>query len=309
MPHRLFFLLLLICIPAQGQAAIGASGHLGAPQDSPLWHVDTFEAVNGSYSAWCGSFEVISCVPEDQDGGYGANYDEVLEWRGTVADPTQPCTVSVAAVINIDTMFGYDFFFISCQTATADRINLLILDGLETALPVSGEFVYEPGDYVGANGDEVVVQFRVTSDGGWDGADCLWPNDGAVQLDDVVITLSNGAGYSHDFEDGTLGDLVVPAVPSAVPARAKFTATAHPNPFNPVTTITYTIGHPEHLTVKIFDLQGRLVRVLHDGPVAASGVVTWDGAGHGGSVAPSGIYFYEARLGAEVQVGKMALVK
>jgi len=309
MLHRLFLLFLLISIPARGQAAGEATGRPGALLDSPLWHVDTFEAVTGTYSAWCGSFEVISCAPSDQDGGYGASYDEVLEWRGTVTNPALPCTVSVAAVINIDTMWGYDFFFISCQTSMADRINLLFQDGLFADLPVSGEFVYEPGDYVGANGDEVVVQFRVTSDGGWDGADCLWPNDGAVQLDDVAITLSNGAGYSHDFEDSTLGDLMVPTPASNVPALANFTATAHPNPFNPVTTITYTIGQAEHLTVKVFDLKGRLVRTLHDGPVAASGAVTWDGTGRSGGVVPSGIYFYEARLGAEVLAGKLALVK
>ncbi len=217
--------------------------------------------------------------------------------------------MSVAAVINLDTMFGYDYFFISCQTAATDRINLLVLDGLESALPVSAEIVYLPDDYAGPNGDEVVIQFRVRSDGGWDGADCLWPNDGAVQLDDVAITLSNGPGYSHDFEDGTLGDLVVPGTASEVPGLEVFTATAHPNPFNPFTTITYTIGQPEHLTVKVFDLQGRLVRTLHEGPVTTSGAVTWDGTGPSGGAVPSGVYFYEARLGTEVQVGKMALVK
>ena len=125
----------------------------------------------------------------------------------------------------------------------------------------------------------------------------------------MTITLSNGTGYSHDFEDGTLGDLAVPVTPTGVPSLAKFTVTTYPNPFNPVTTITYIIGQPEHLTVKVFDLHGRLVRSLHDGPVASSGSVSWDGTGPGGGVVPSGIYFYEARLGARVQSGKMALVK
>ena len=34
---------------------------------------------------------------------------------------------------------------------------------------------WEPGDYVGENGDEVQVQIRFKSDGGWSDEDCQWP--------------------------------------------------------------------------------------------------------------------------------------
>ncbi len=295
--RQLACLFIMLCLPAFCAAT------------EPLWHVDDFQVVNGSFSAWCGSMDVISCAEIDQDGGYGANYDEILEWRGTVFDPALPCTVSVNAIINVDTMWGYDYFFISCQTSSQPLVNLLEQDGLFFDLPVSGYFVYEAGDYAGLNGDEVVIQFRVTSDGGWDGADCLWPNDGAVQLDDVSITLSNGNGYSHDFEDRSLGEFAPPLDLSDVPGATSFAVSVHPNPFNPSTSINYEVNLRSHLSVKVFDLAGRHVRTLHDGPVETSGSVIWDGHGPGGGMVPSGMYFYEVRSGSEVRVGKMSLVK
>jgi hypothetical protein len=298
MPHRSAALLFLILLPG-----------LASAQSENLWQADTFQAVNGNYSAWCGSFRVESCSSGDQDGGYGRNYDEILEWRGTVDNPGQACTVSVTAVINIDTMDGYDFFYINCRTADSERINLLFVDGLEMGLPISCEFVYQPEDFVGVNGDGVVLEFRVTSDGGWDGEDCLWPNDGAVQLDDLVINLSNGIGYSHDFEDGTLGELIDPSALVDVPDLKNFSVAAYPNPFNPSTVISYNVGHPGHLTLKIFDLRGRLVARLVDGPVITSGSVTWDGTNIQGATIPSGVYFYQARLGDEEAEGKLTLVK
>ncbi len=175
-----------------------------------FWHVDTFKAVTGNYSLWCGSMDVLSCgQPDDPDGGYGHSYNERVEWRGTVADPALPCTVSISTNYHVSTMPGYDYFFVSVELPDNGLANLLAIDDHFDDLSFAGNFVYQPGDYVGPNGDEVVVLFRGTSDGGWDGEDCTWPNDGIAQVDDVVITLSNGTGYSHDFEDGTLGDFQI----------------------------------------------------------------------------------------------------
>ena len=280
---------------------------------TPIWHADTFRAVNGTYSAWCGSYDVESCVPGDPSGGYGRDYNEILEWRGRVADPAQPCTLSVSSVINIDTMFGYDYFFISVVTAAVPQYDLLYREALYNNLPLAAQFVYQPGEYVGANADEVVVRFRVTSDGGWDGDACLWPNDGAVQLDDVVISLSNGAGYSHDFEDGTLGDFQV-AFPeggyaAAPPAPAAVSVRAHPNPFHPTTNISYTVDRPGRLMITIYDLRGQLVRTILDGHVDGGGTVEWDGSRTGGLTVGAGVYFVAADFEGNVDVGKLVLVK
>ena len=174
------------------------------------WHVDTYNAVGGIYSAWCGEARFPSCEAGDPDGGYGNRYDAVLEWRGAVADTGLPCTVTVGAVVNHDVEPGYDRCTLAVDTAGGE-VELWSADGTASALAIGGSHVYQPGDYLA--GGQVVVMFRVTSDEAWSDEDCSWPTAGAMQLDDVVITLSNGAGMSHDFEDGSLGPLVArPAV-------------------------------------------------------------------------------------------------
>jgi flagellar hook assembly protein FlgD len=57
-------------------------------------------------------------------------------------------------------------------------------------------------------------------------------------------------------------------------------------------------------------LRGALVRTLVDEVrPAGEGQAVWDGKNAQGAQAASGVYFYEARTGDEVQIRKMALVK
>ena len=166
------------------------------------WHADTDGAISGLWSAWCGEAGYPSCGPGDPAGGYGNLYDAVLEWRAAVADPGQPCTVTVTATADHDVEPGYDACALRVETA-AGTYALWSADGTAQGVAVVGSHYYQPSDYL--PGGEVAVQFRVTSDGSFSDEDCLYPSAGALRVDDVVITLDNGTGASHDFEDGTLG--------------------------------------------------------------------------------------------------------
>lgn len=173
------------------------------------WVVSTHNAVNGTYSAWCGDPDIPSCGPGDPEGGYGNNWYDVLYWQAPVADPALPCTVRVQAVVSLDSEAGYDNGLI--RAVTADNLYDLWYDsGDRTALPVDCSFVFEPAQYVGDGADAVRINFVFQSDGAGSDEDCFYfqSSAGAMNIDDVVITLSNGAGMSHDFEDGTWGDLV-----------------------------------------------------------------------------------------------------
>ena len=87
-----------------------------------------------------------------------------------------------------------------------------------------------------------------------------------------------------------------------------------PNPFNPVTAITYYLppGWGDNLRVKlgIYNLRGSLVRALMDGP-RQSGTNTfyWDGTDSGGRQVPNGVYLYRLEAGGEVLTRKMVLLK
>lgn len=71
-----------------------------------------------------------------------------------------------------------------------------------------------------------------------------------------------------------------------------------PNPFNPSTTIPFTLAAESHVVLNIYEVSGRLVRILLDArrPAGVQHAV-WDGRDGEGRMLPSGIYF--ARLTAD----------
>lgn len=183
------------------------------------WHADTYQPLSGGWSAWCGQSDFPACGEDDVDGGYGNNYDEVLEWRGTVDSIAASTNVDISALVQARTEPGYDYCWITIVKESGP-VDIWSRDGINAPESLDLQALYEPYSYAGENGDEVVIQFRVTSDGGWSDADCSFPADGAFLLDDLAISTDNGPGYSHDFEDGTLGELQT-VLPSGVGDFAK----------------------------------------------------------------------------------------
>jgi len=102
----------------------------------------------------------------------------------------------------------------------------------------------------------------------------------------------------------------VPGNVSSTPELVKFSARNYPNPFNPSTKIFYTMPKAGHLTLKVYNVRGQLVKTLIDGQVkAGEDHVVWDGKNNQNAGVSSGVYFYEARSENNVVVNKMALVK
>jgi hypothetical protein len=67
---------------------------------------------------------------------------------------------------------------------------------------------------------------------------------------------------------------------------------AHPNPFNPATTIEYSVAAPCRVTIRVYDVAGRVVRTLVDDKVGAGPYhAVWDGTTDAGERAASGVYF------------------
>jgi DNA-binding beta-propeller fold protein YncE len=85
-----------------------------------------------------------------------------------------------------------------------------------------------------------------------------------------------------------------------------------PNPFNPTTTIRFTVpaGPSRAYRLQVFDVRGRLVRTLETGQIG-SGIysATWDSRNDNGDTVGSGIYLYRVEVGPEKLTGKMVLVK
>lgn len=78
-----------------------------------------------------------------------------------------------------------------------------------------------------------------------------------------------------------------------------------PNPFNPSTTIKYTLPHAIHVTLKIYDILGRVVAEPVNGMQEAGYKSVEFDAGD----LPSGIYFYRLTAGTFTDIKKMILLK
>ncbi|MEK7347669.1 MAG: Ig-like domain-containing protein, partial [Candidatus Eisenbacteria bacterium] len=70
-------------------------------------------------------------------------------------------------------------------------------------------------------------------------------------------------------------------------------AKVSPNPLNPETTLSFQLRTPGRVTVKIFDLNGRLVKTLLD-DTRGAGIqdLTWNGTTDGGAKVASGVYYF-----------------
>jgi len=85
----------------------------------------------------------------------------------------------------------------------------------------------------------------------------------------------------------------------------------YPNPFNPSTTIRYSLPKAENVTLQVFDVGGRLVRTLVRGVKKPAGAfeVQWNGTDAAGRPVASGVYFYRLTAGTETLTHKAVLLK
>jgi len=84
----------------------------------------------------------------------------------------------------------------------------------------------------------------------------------------------------------------------------------YPNPFNPATTISYTLGQPGPVQLQIFDVTGKCITTLVD-EYQSAGLHTlqWDAMDVDGEILPSGMYLCRIRSVSFVQTKKMLFLK
>jgi hypothetical protein len=92
--------------------------------------------------------------------------------------------------------------------------------------------------------------------------------------------------------------------------RAFSLQTNYPNPFNPRTTIEYSLPEATHVNLSIYDVQGRLICNLVD-KVESAGKkrVVWDATSSAGRRVASGVYFYRIVAGTHSESKKMILLR
>ncbi|MBU8869410.1 MAG: S8 family serine peptidase [Gemmatimonadales bacterium] len=83
-----------------------------------------------------------------------------------------------------------------------------------------------------------------------------------------------------------------------------------PNPFNPKTTIRFTLSEPGPTQVSVFDVAGRrVITLLSEDLAAKSHEISWLGRDSKDRLVSAGLYFYQVTSGDHQAVGRMVLVK
>ena len=94
--------------------------------------------------------------------------------------------------------------------------------------------------------------------------------------------------------------------PAINPPAAYALAQNFPNPFNPATTIRFSLPQREHVTLKVFDVLGREVATLVDNEILAAGRHVRNWGAYSGA---SGVYFYRMTAGKFRETKKMILMR
>ncbi|NUN70931.1 MAG: T9SS type A sorting domain-containing protein [Bacteroidetes bacterium] len=106
------------------------------------------------------------------------------------------------------------------------------------------------------------------------------------------------------FFTGQITSAGVHSLDGAVPTSWSLSQN-HPNPFNPSTTISFTVPAASHVSLVVYDIVGRTVAVLANEYLQAGSYQrTWSAA-----EMPSGVYYYRLHSGAYSETKKSILVK
>ncbi len=124
-----------------------------------------------------------------------------------------------------------------------------------------------------------------------------------VQDDEV---LDQGAAW---VDDASLYDISMVGVSDGIIAGPTLHQNV-PNPFNPVTKIAFELPKRGEVGVVVYNVAGREVVTLHNGGLAAGPhTLTWDGRTSDGSMAASGVYWYQLRTPDGQTSRSMVLLK
>jgi len=273
------------------------------------------------------------------DTAYARVPDSTGDWQATtLASPGLPNPVSLEPLLVINEFLASNENGITDETGTAeDWLELhnpgdapVYLAGLTLTDDLADPFqwplpdlVIEPGGFLIVWCDDdpedglLHATFKLSAGGEEVG---LFQGDELLdyvvfgpQTTDVSYGRETDAGLPWVFFDeptpGASNDSPI-GVGDGPPSVLQLSA-PYPNPFNPQTTVAFSLPRAQRVELVVFDLRGRRVRELWSGDLAAGRHErSWDGADDRGRSLPSGVYC--VRLGVasgEMRTQRVMLVR
>jgi len=261
----------------------------------PTAFTENFDGTTGLYSwsaqaPWGLVGSVVFSAPWSASDSPAGNYADNLDVALELDVPVRLGTAGVLSFRHICiTEATYDFGYVEISDddgQTWDVLAFYDMDdspGWNDGVASNGDFVQATLPLTGYDNQVVRIRFRLVTDGGV-------TFDGWI-IDDVSIQSD------------------VTMVPEP-PLLSYALQPNHPNPFNPSTTIRYSLAASGRVNLRVYDLRGRLVRtlVVSDRP-AGWHQASWDGRDDAGTAVASGVYFYRLEAGSFLHSRKMLLLR
>lgn len=158
--------------------------------------------------------------------------------------------------------------------------------------------------------------FRVLRSAG-EAAEFVADEDPRIERENLAFTyvdsdVVGGASYTYIVEcSGADGwSRLLEAGPLTVPEASFALMTNYPNPFNPATSISYSIREQGNVALKIYDVTGALVATLVDATLAPGEYTAhWNGSNDQGASVASGTYFCRLSSAKQAETRKILLMR
>ncbi|KAA3613166.1 MAG: T9SS C-terminal target domain-containing protein [Calditrichaeota bacterium] len=225
----------------------------------------------------------------------------VLDLQG---NPISYDSLSVGDLVEIKGLLQADGSFYAVKIELENRPGLMVVSGLISAIS---------SDHIWIDGPQYkLTESSVILDNNYKPTDLSQYQPG----DDVTLWAIENATGSPQLLQSKLGTNALTSItdpnenrnlPEVFDLKSNY-----PNPFNPETTISFTIGFDGFRLVKldVFDISGRKVKTLFSGLLnAGSYNFQWKGNNEFGNNVASGLYIYRLSTGANTFSRKMTLIR
>jgi hypothetical protein len=174
--------------------------------------------------------------------------------------------------------YGLERFKVGVSTTGTNPSNFTIISG--------PNYIQAPVDWT-----EYTYEIEGYTGNAYIGIQCLSNDAFIFLLDDVTV------------ERTPLEDPNVPVLATELQGN-------YPNPFNPETTIRYSVKETSPVTIEVYNLKGQLVRTLvNEVKTAGNYSVVWNGRDNNNQPVSSGVYFYKMNAGKYSSTKKMIMMK
>lgn len=260
---------------------------------------------------------------------YSAQKEEMTDWLPGNAhtarsylfygDPAIQLKGSVngaAPIVTVMNPNGGEYYQTPSTIQIAWQIQDEDLEGVRCAVLIN---------YNSGTGDWSVLASERGANQNGEGSFCYQLPSGTIRYEHCRIKIVAADACGNQGSDMSHADFTIqlatkpgeePQIPidptgrNSVPTK-NFLNVPYPNPFNPVTTISFGLKEPIRIALTIYDVNGSVVRTLCNGEYLKAGTYArqWNGTNDRGVTVSSGIYFLQLKTESYSETKRLILIR